>query len=174
MLNIGDVLLGVLSQIWYFIPIIIAIGLFKNYVNKKEKATRQNRNKKRQKEFYANNEKKGQEFELRTGRKFEELGYKVVYNGIEKGRKDEGIDLLCYKDNKILLVQCKNYSKPKSVTHEHIKIFHSNAIKYVKTNQIKNKNVEFKYAIPNKNVLDISAIKILMNNFYNCRYIEII
>lgn len=150
---------------------------FEKDLKQQKKIKRQEQNsqnwKSRQKEFYRKNEEKGINLELLTGRKFEELGYKVEYHGLEKGRLDGGIDLICTKENEILLLQCKNYSKPKSITHEHIKIFHSNAMKYIKTNNLDERNTKLKYVIPNKEVLDISAIKVLMNDFYNCKYLVV-
>lgn len=192
----GAVLKG-FTEIWYLPLILIVLGLFKILVVKlekkhkiekriseaeklKEKKLEEMRNqdledkKIKQREFYKKNEEKGINFELLAGRKFEELGYKVQYNGLEKSKLDGGIDLICTKENqKTLLVQCKNYSKAKSITHEHIKIFHSNAMKYIKMNNLNENNIELKYVIPNKEVLDISAIKVMMNNFYNCKYLII-
>ncbi len=127
---------------------------------------------KKQKEFHIENEEKGIHFEMLTGRKFEEHGYKVNYNGLEKGKRDNGIDLICTKENrKTLLIQCKNYSKEKSITHEHIKVFHSNAMKYIKKNNLNENQIELKYAVPKKEVLHISAVKTMMDNYYNCKYI---
>lgn len=200
--NITDSLIQGLLQLWYLPLLLIAFGLFKIYFLRLEKKFKQKRkmenhlkeveirrenklkemqdkqqnkeeSRKRQRDFYIKNEEKGINLELLTGRKFEELGYKVIYNGLEKGRLDAGIDLICTKENEILLLQCKNYSKPKSITHEHIKIFHSNAMKYIKTNNLDERNTKLKYVIPNKEVLDISAIKVLMNDFYNCKYVVV-
>jgi hypothetical protein len=200
--NITDSLIQGLLQLWYLPLLLIAFGLFKIYFLRLEKKFKQKRkmenhlkeveirrenklkemqdkqqnkeeSRKRQRDFYIKNEEKGINLELLTGRKFEELGYKVEYNGLEKGKLDAGIDLICTKENEILLLQCKNYSKPKSITHEHIKIFHSNAMKYIKTNNLDERNTKLKYVIPNKEVLDISAIKVLMNDFYNCKYVVV-
>lgn len=198
--NITDSLLQGFSQFWFFPLILISIGVFKILIIKLEKKHKiekriseienlkekkleeirnQNQNtqnnKIRQREFYKKNEEKGINFELLAGRKFEELGYKVQYNGLEKSRLDGGIDLICTKTNqKTLLVQCKNYSKPKSITHEHIKVFHSNAMKYIKDNNLNENNIELKYVIPDKDVLDISAVKVMMNNFYRCKYLIVV
>lgn len=200
--SIADNLIQGLLQLWYLLIILIVFLGIKIFLLRLEKKFKQKRNmnnhikevesrrenklkemldkqhngeerKKRQRDFYIKNEEKGINLELLTGRKFEELGYKVEYNGLEKGKLDAGIDLICTKENEILLLQCKNYSKPKSITHEHIKIFHSNAMKYIKTNNLDERNTKLKYVIPNKEVLDISAIKVLMNDFYNCKYVVV-
>ena len=171
MINFYDVLIELLPKVWYFLPLIIILSFIKIYIEKKEKEFKKKRRKKAQKEFHLKNEENGKKFEMLTGKKFEELGYEVIYNGLEKGKLDQGIDLICYKENEILLIQCKNYTKSNSITHKDIKIFHSNAIKYIKTHNLDEKSIKLKYAIPNIEILDISAQKVLSNNFYNCTYI---
>lgn len=158
MVDVSEMIIASLSKIWHLVPIVIAIVLFKKFTNKKDKKRRIIKNQE--------NEKKGLTLELRTRNNYEGLGYKV-----ENGKKDQGIDLLCSKDDKILLVGCKNYSESKSITGEDIEAFHGDAIKYVKTNDIKENNIEFRYVIPYSDVLHKSAIKILMDNFYNCKYV---
>ena len=160
-----EMILASLSKIWHLVPIVIAIILFKKFVNNKDKKRRINQNEE--------NEKNGLTLELRTVKKYEALGYTVIYHEIEDGTKDQGIDLLCYKDDKTLLFQCKNHAESKSITEEDIKIFHSNAIQYVKTNDIEKNNVEFRYVIPYSDVLDKSAIKILTDDYYNCKYMVV-
>lgn len=51
----------------------------------------------------------GSEYEKFIGAKYEETGYEVVYNGIERGVHDGGIDLIATKDGQLTLVQCKNW-----------------------------------------------------------------
>ena len=114
------------------------------------------------------NEKNGLTLELRTRKKYEDSGYKV-----EEGKDIEGIDLLMFKNDKTLLFQCKNHSQSKSITSEDIKIFHSNALKYIKTNDIDEDDVEFRYVVPYSDVLHKSAIKILTTDSYNCKYMVI-
>lgn len=160
-----DMIIASLLKIWHLIPIIMAIVLFKKIMAWKEKKRRINNNEE--------NEKKGLTLELRTGKKYEKLGYKVIYHKIKDDEENQGIDLLCSKDKKTLLFKCKNYSKSKSITQKDIKTFHKNAINYVKNNDMEVNNVEFRYVIPYSDVLDKSAIKILMDDSYNCKYIVI-
>lgn len=61
--------------------------------------------KKREKEIKIN---KGNEYELFIGKRYEELGKKVIYNGIQKGVLDNGIDLIVEDEKSITLIQCKN------------------------------------------------------------------
>lgn len=58
------------------------------------------------------NKDKGTLYERFIGKLYEEAGYKVVYNGINKGSHDGGIDLICHSNNYTVLVQCKNYKNP--------------------------------------------------------------
>ncbi|SET17683.1 hypothetical protein [Thorsellia anophelis] len=64
-------------------------------------------------------QKLGVEYEKKVGKKFEELGYYVVYNGLIKGLLDEGVDLIAidFKRQDIHLIQCKNWKKM-VMTHE--------------------------------------------------------
>lgn len=59
----------------------------------------------------------GKMYERYIGYLYEQEGYDVEYRGIEMGVKDGGIDLVCRKQNIILLVQCKNWSQHKEI-HE--------------------------------------------------------
>ncbi|PLY06626.1 MAG: hypothetical protein C0625_08540 [Arcobacter sp.] len=158
MVDISDMIIASLSKVWHLIPIVIAILLFKKFINTKDKKRRININEE--------NEKKGLTLELRTVKKYEKMGYTVIYN-----EKEQGINLLCSKNNKTLLFQCNNYSKSKSITDKDIKNFISNAIKYVKTNNIKKNDVEFRFVVPYLDVFDKSAIKILKDDSYNCKYV---
>lgn len=160
--DLGNFLMGSFSKIWHLIPIVIAIVLFKKFIDKKDKKRRINKNEE--------NEEKGLTLNLRTREKYEKLGYQVISPELDDDKEELGIDFICNKDDKVLLVQCKNYSKSKSITGKDIKTFHNNAIKYVKTNSIEN-NVEFRYVVPYSDVLDKSAIKILMDDSYNCKYV---
>ena len=158
MVDASDLILGALSKLWHLIPIVIFIILFKKFMNNKDKKNRLKVNEE--------NEKNGLTLVLRTRNKYEGNGYKV-----EDDKQDQGIDLLCTKDNKTLLVQCKDCFDAKSITEDDIKAFHSTASKYIKANEIAKKDVEFRYVVPYKDVLAKSAIKILMNDSYNCKYV---
>ena len=163
MVEASDMILASLSKMVHLVPIVIAIVLFKKFMNKKDKKRRININEE--------NEKNGLTLELRTVKKYEDLGYKVISQKSENGKENQGIDLLMSKDDKTLLVQCKDSSKTKSITDEDIKTFHSNASKYVESNDMEEKNVEFRYVIPYSDILHKSAIKILTNDSYNCKYL---
>lgn len=158
MLDISEMIIASLSKIWHLVPIVIAIVLFKKFINKKDKKCKINKNEE--------NERNGLNLELRTVQKYEELGYKV-----EKAKENQGINLLCFKENKILLVCCKDISLSKSIMDEDIKIFYKNAMDYVKINDLPGNDLELRYVIPYSDVLHKSAIKILMDNSFNCKYV---
>jgi len=61
----------------------------------------------------------GLAYERFIGYEFERDGYSVNYFGIKKGFDDLGIDLICKKNNLIVLVQCKNWSIHKEI-HENV------------------------------------------------------
>lgn len=63
-------------------------------------------NKRKQYQF---NDIKGSSYEQFIGKKYEDLGYSVIYHGIEQKFNDQGIDLIAQKDNNIIFVQCKNW-----------------------------------------------------------------
>lgn len=78
---------------------------------------------------------KGDEYEFYIGRLFKEHGYKVYYKGINEGYFDEGIDLICYKDLEVVLIQCKNWKRQADLNS--VKKFVYNCREYEQKNYIK-------------------------------------
>ena len=140
---------------------MIAIVLFKKFINHQVI--------KRQTIKNEEHEKNGLTLEIRTRNKYEDMGYTIE----EIQPNDQGIDFLMCKDNKTLLIQCNNNSQAKSIKEEEIKTFHRNASNYAKTNNMIGANMELRYIIPNSNVLHKSAIKILSNESYGCKYVVV-
>lgn len=62
----------------------------------------------------------GKDYERYIGYKYERDGYEVEYRGIVDGLEDKGRDLLCYKDDEIVVVQCKCWSSKKEIHENHI------------------------------------------------------
>jgi len=156
--SLSDIAINALYQLWHILPIIILIVLFKKYIDHKDKKNKKMKNEE--------NEKNGLTLEVRTVKKYEDLGYKI-----ESLKSIDGIDLICIKEDKIFLVKYNNSIDKKSIIDEDIKAFYKIANKYVKENQLEIKIVEFRYIIANKDALDKSAIEILMDDFYNCKYV---
>ena len=72
----------------------------------------------------------GADYERYIGHIYEEKGYKVIYYGIKKGFKDLGIDLICTKGGKTLLIQCKNWKKGRSIHENAINQLFGTSMKY--------------------------------------------
>ncbi len=112
------------------------------------------------------NIKKGKEFEKFIGKKFEEKGYIVKYNGIEQGKKDFSIDIIAIKGNQLILTQCKNWkinSKYK-INHEKIKAFIGDTYTFLTKNpQYQNYKIKRLFCVAN-DVFDISAKKYMEQN----------
>lgn len=62
----------------------------------------------------------GKMYERYIGYIYEQDGYEVEYRGIEKGLKDGGIDLVCRKKGKTLLIQCKCWKQESTIYEKHI------------------------------------------------------
>ena len=62
----------------------------------------------------------GRDYEMFIGHEYEQKGYKVTYTGITDRLEDKVRDLIAQKDNEILIIQCKNWSKYKEIHENHI------------------------------------------------------
>lgn len=72
----------------------------------------------------------GRDYERYVGYQYEAKGYVVEYRGIVDGFEDRGRDLLCHKDGKTLVVQCKYWSKKKIIHENHINQLFGTTLKY--------------------------------------------
>ena len=72
----------------------------------------------------------GRDYERYIGYKYESKGYNVEYRGIIDGFEDRGRDLICTKENKVLIVQCKCWSKKKEIHENHINQLFGTTIRY--------------------------------------------
>jgi len=62
----------------------------------------------------------GKLYERYVGYLYEQKGYKVNYFGIDERYEDMGRDLICYKGNETLIIQCKNWAEYKTIYEKHI------------------------------------------------------
>lgn len=154
-----DMVIASFLKIWHIIPIIIGIILFRKLLSSKDK--------KRRIKISEDHEKQGLSLQFRVGKKYEDLDYEVSYD------KQQGIDVYSSKANKILLIKCNNTNKSKSILAEDIKDFIKDAKSYIQKNDLEDKEVEFRYAIVYPAVLHKSAMKILSDDTYNCKYIVV-
>jgi restriction system protein len=106
--------------------------------------------------------KKGHDYERYVAEHYKSIGYEVSLNGIIHGKKDNGIDIICNKNNELILIQCKNWKENSKykVTHLILKAFIGCCSEYIIKNQLFNKKVAFHFVTSN-NILDASAKKYL-------------
>jgi hypothetical protein len=73
----------------------------------------------------------GRDFEMFIGYQYEKKGYNVQYFGIEKRLDDLGRDLIIDNNKVVLIVQCKYWSKEKTIHEKHIMQLYGTTIKYI-------------------------------------------
>lgn len=85
--------------------------------------------------------KKGTEYELYIAKYFRNEGYKIYMNGLNNGKKDDGIDVICHKDKETILIQCKNWKYP--IEQKDIRAFIGDCHIYVNKNAafLKNRKI---------------------------------
>ena len=76
----------------------------------------------------------GRDYERYIGYLYEKDGFTVAYFGIEKGMEDLGRDLICKKDGKTHIIQCKCWSKKKTIHEKHINQLFGTTVMYYLTN----------------------------------------
>ncbi len=134
---------------------------------KKKPKEKYSKNKKRNyKKILEKNIKKGKEYEKYIGKRFEEKGYIVKFNGIEQGKKDSSIDIIAIKNNQIIFTQCKNWKKESryKINHEKIKAFIGDTLSFIEKNpNYKNYNIKRLFCVAN-DVFDKSALKYMDEN----------
>ena len=80
------------------------------------------------------NKQKGDKYELQIGKEYQNNGYKVYFKGLKEGKKDNGIDLVAYKGDEAVLIQCKNWEHSQ-VKQEQLRIFLGDCTRYIEKNQ---------------------------------------
>lgn len=90
---------------------------------------------------YHENKKRGNDYEEFVGKYYERQGYKVIYHGLEQGKKDGGIDLIAENEYETLLIQCKAWQKAE-VKQKHIKEFIGNCTTFLEDNPQNNLKVK--------------------------------
>lgn len=79
----------------------------------------------------------GRVYERYIGHLYEEDGWRVKYQGALKGFEDFGRDLICQKDGKTHIVQCKCWSKQKVIREKHIMQLFGTSILYRLTENLR-------------------------------------
>lgn len=108
---------------------------------------------------------KGKEYEEFVAGYYKLDGYEVNLHGIKKGKKDKGIDIICTKDEELILIQCKNWKEDSKykINHEKLKAFVGCCTEYVNENKLFDKNIKLKF-ITSNNILDESGKKFLQES----------
>lgn len=92
---------------------------------------------------------------------------------MELGYKDEGIDLIAKKNNTLLLIQCKHWKRPDSITPTMIKEFYGNCHFFIDKHQLKKENITCLYVICDKNSLSYGAKSIFKTYHNSCEVLVI-
>lgn len=79
----------------------------------------------------------GKIYERYVGHLYEAEGYDVEYVGIFKGFEDLGRDIIATKGKKIVVIQCKNWSKFRTIYEKHIFQFFGTVFQYKDENKEK-------------------------------------
>jgi len=72
----------------------------------------------------------GRLYERYVGYLYEDQGYNVEYFGIFKGFEDLGRDLICQKEKDVIVIQCKNWAKFRTIYEKHIFQFFGTVFQY--------------------------------------------
>lgn len=73
----------------------------------------------------------GRDYERYVGYVYEKKGWEVEYIGIEKKKEDMGRDLICKKSPYTEIIQCKYWSKEKTIHEKHINQLFGTTIEYI-------------------------------------------
>jgi HJR/Mrr/RecB family endonuclease len=141
------------------------ISELEEYEKKIKKITFEENRKERFKNHLKTASNKGKEFEEFVAGHFKLDGYEIRLNGIKEGKKDKGIDIICTKDEELILIQCKNWKEDSKykINHEKLKAFVGCCTEYVNENKLFDKNIKLKFITSNY-ILDESGKKFLQES----------
>jgi HJR/Mrr/RecB family endonuclease len=141
------------------------ISELEEYEKKIKKITFEENRKERFKNHLKTASNKGKEFEEFVAGHFKLDGYEIRLNGIKEGKKDKGIDIICTKDEELILIQCKNWKEDSKykINHEKLKAFVGCCTEYVNEHKLFDKNVKLKFITSNY-ILDESGKKFLQES----------
>jgi len=111
--------------------------------------------------------KKGLGYEDFVAHLYKKRGYKVWERGRELGVKDGGIDLVAYRWNKTLLIQCKNWNPNHQwkIQKSDIEYFRRNIIKFLKENpKYKKLTIKGLFIVSDKGIMDKKALEYIKKN----------
>lgn len=105
----------------------------------------------------------GEEYEKYIGKKYETASYKVEYRGLILGKQDGGIDLIAENEERIVLVQCKNWIDINihQIESRDLRAFLGDCYLYLLHNTI-NKQISYHFIISDIHMLSDSS-KLFLN-----------
>ncbi len=145
---------------------------FKKINNEEEKA-KTTPNQENQQYTKSELKRKGDEYELFVGKYFKNQGYKIYYQGLNQGFYDYGIDLIAYRGNEMLLIQCKNWSRWK-IDKKVLDKFNKDCKRYINYNkrQTTYKNIRKIFVVSNANITK-EALEKLFNLQNNIKFLHL-
>jgi len=122
------------------------------------------------------NEEKGYLYEAYIAEHYKNMGYFVWEHGKEKGRLDQGIDLIVKKDKEIIFIQCKNWKQNTrfKIDHVRVKASRAEARQFMLDNPLfKGYDNKFRYTLSN-DCMHLSALKYIeeTNGLFDYEVIE--
>ncbi len=143
--------------------------------NKSEETKQEETTKPKKNNYYQRkmeNIKKGREFEKFVLKYYKDKGYLVDDRAKRLKKKDNGIDIIVKKDDKYILIQCKNYSTKGTIKQDLVRKFNGDCWDIISNNESKlNKdNTKFIFAISNLECLHTGAIEYFKDERNKCRY----
>jgi hypothetical protein len=110
----------------------------------------------------------GRDYELFVGYLMTKEGYDVDFFGSYMGLEDLGRDLIAKKGNRIVIVQCKYWSKLKQIHEKHILQLYGTVMSYCIENNVSLSNVKG-FLITN---ISLSEVAKKMAKLLNIEYVE--
>lgn len=110
----------------------------------------------------------GRDYELSVGYRYSKQGFTVDYFGSYMGLEDLGRDLICKKDGKVLIVQCKYWSQIKEIHEKHVTQLYGTMISYCIEHNI---SQEFVQGVLITNI-SLSKMAKQMAEYLNIKYKE--
>ena len=122
------------------------------------------------------NKVKGEEYETYIATYYKNKGYIVWEHGKEKGRLDQGIDLIVKKNKEIIFIQCKNWKENTrfKIDHVRVKASRAEARQFMLKNPLfKGYQNKFRYTL-SSDCMHTSAVKYIeeTNGLFDYEVIE--
>lgn len=110
----------------------------------------------------------GKMYERYLGYFYEKQGYDIQFIGIEKGVEDLGQDLICSKDNEVIVIQAKCWSRNSEIRERHIFQLFSTTLLH----KMENTNKKAKYTSILYTTAQLSPLARDIANKLKVKYVE--